>query len=444
MGLPDIKVGANSRAIPGLRGARYITTHALTPVKGIVFLVVLLVILLLAGGLSACKNTGTSGTGQTQQPGTGEEEAAADGAVIDENDDVNEEPSDNEDTVISFEILGWEVVGETDRAYLVVDFSCDGLVSLALADSSGVKTSYFRQVTEGQSSVRLPLTSSTYETPQPGKYSVIVHTWTGEPVTTVELTVTGETELSVQNVFLIGGIDTPIEAVVVSVENEGNLPAYVASADVWIEDSQPWVGVDKIGILPGETSTVNIELYTGVASSEVFPVEVDMEFKDSMGQVLVTHHVDLNVVPMQTYADQTWDYALTYPVGWIVTQEGSSLESLLTIEEPTSKAWIIVEIQKRPGYQLIQWVDEINNTRQDEWYSYEVLTNEEVNWHGFEAREITWVGQETITSEVLRCHEICFAYDVWKYSIRGVSTETNFSTYAAQLDDIINRFSLFP
>jgi len=444
MGLPDIKVGASSRALQGSWGARYIITHAPTPVKGIVIIAVLLVILLLAGGLSACKNTGTSGTGQTQQSGTGEEETAADGAVIDEEDDVIEEPSDTGDVEVSFEIQGWEVVGEADRAYLVVDFSCDGLVSLALADSNGVKTSYFRQIAEGQSSARLPMTSSPYATPQSGKYSVIVHTWTGEPVTTAELTVAGETKLSVKSVYLTGGVDIPIESVVVSVKNEGELPVYVISADIWIEDSHPWVAVDRIAILPGETSNVNIELYTGVIPSKLFAVEVDIELKDSMGQVLVAHHADKNVVPMQTYADQTWEYAITYPVGWVVTQEGSSLESLLTMEEPTSKAWVIVEIQKRPGYQLDQWVNEINNTRQDEWYSYEVLTSEEVNWHGFEAREITWVGQETITSEVLQCHEICFAYDVWKYSLRGVSTESDFSVYATQLDDIINRFYLFP
>ncbi|HEY31879.1 MAG TPA: hypothetical protein G4O10_02095 [Dehalococcoidia bacterium] len=444
MGLPGIKVGTALRVLPKSCGAMHNVVHAVTRARSIsVVLAVFLVVLLLAGSLSACKNADTLESGQTQQSDNGDSETAADEATLGEDDDVIEDPPDDEGVLVSFELEGWEVLSEADRAYLAVDFSCNTQLSLAVADTNGVKTSYFQQVEAGESSIELPMTSSPYETPASGTYSVIVHTLLGEPVTTVDLVVSQEPELTVKNVLFVGGVSTPIEAVVVDIENKGGLPAYAAIADLWIEDSHPWVAVDRVGVLPGETTAVFIELYTGSNPSSIFPVEVDVELQDSAGSVIVTHEANVNLIPMQTYANEVWEYAITHPVDWTVTEEGTSLESLLTIEDPTGEAMVIVEIQKRPGYRLDQWVDENNNTREDEWYSYEVLTNEEIIWHGFEAQEITWVGQVSRTSEVLQCHEICLSHDGWKYSIRGVTEESIFSTYAAQLDDIIYRFSLF-
>ena len=94
MGLPDIKVGSDSRVLPKSREARRNAARALTRAGGVVFLAALLAVLLMAGSLSACKNAGTLGTEQTQQPDTGEEETVADGAVVDDEGAVIEDPPD--------------------------------------------------------------------------------------------------------------------------------------------------------------------------------------------------------------------------------------------------------------------------------------------------------------------------------------------------------------
>ena len=88
-------------------------------------------------------------------------------------------------------------------------------------------------------------------------------------------------------------------------------------------------------------------------------------------------------------------------------------------------------------------VDEKNQTRQTEWYYYEVLTSEEVSWKGLSTYQLTWVGQTEILGDIIHAKEIYFDDDGWKYSVRGEALESVFSVYIAQLEAIINMFSIF-
>ena len=163
---------------------------------------------------------------------------------------------------------------------------------------------------------------------------------------------------------------------------------------------------------------------------------------DSMGGVIAHYKGYMSLAPMQTYASENWGYAISYPIGWIVTEEATSLESLLTIKAPDAEGWVTIEIERNPGYRVDQWVDENNLTRQAEWYSYEVFTNEQISWKGLPACQLTWVRQIEILGDITQGKEICFDNDGWKYSVRGVALESVFSVYAAQLEAIINMFAL--
>jgi hypothetical protein len=115
---------------------------------------------------------------------------------------------------------------------------------------------------------------------------------------------------------------------------------------------------------------------------------------------------------------------------------------MLTIMSPGGDSWVIIEIERNPGSRLDQWVDVNNLTRQAEWYSYEIVTCEQLNWKGLPTYQLTWVGQPEIPGNITQCKEICFDDGGWKYSIRGIAFESVFSDYVTQLEALLNTFAL--
>ena len=382
----------------------------------------ILVVLLLVSSLTACtlfSNSGSEEIAGVAQPGTGEEE-------------------EEEETTALFEVQEWEVISDIDRAYLKMDFSCDIRLSLSLADSRGVKTSYSRWVTEEESSIKLPMTYSSLETPKAGTYSMIAKDESGKTVATVEVADFEGPNLMITGVSYTGEEDT----LRVEVLNQGDLPAYVANASVWLDDVHPQTEGGQGSVLPGETSAILVTLSSAGEFPSPSVVDLEIELMDSMGGVIAHYKGYMSLAPMQTYASENWGYAISYPIGWIVTEEATSLESLLTIKAPDAEGWVTIEIERNPGYRVDQWVDENNLTRQAEWYSYEVFTNEQISWKGLPACQLTWVRQIEILGDITQGKEICFDNDGWKYSVRGVALESVFSVYAAQLEAIINMFAL--
>jgi len=393
----------------------------------------ILVVLLLASSLTACTLFGSSGSTEiagVAQPDIGEEENTSSGE--------QEEEEEEEETSVLFEVQGWEVISNIDRVYLKVEFSCNMRLSLALADSRGVKTSYSRWVTAEESFIELPMTYSSLETPKAGMYSIIVKDESGKVIATVEVADFEGPDLTVTGVSYAGEENT----IRVDVCNEGDLPAYVTYANVCLNDVHPQTEGGQSSVFPGEATEMLVSWTSGGGLPSASVIDLEIELTDSLGGVIAYYKGYTSLAPMETYASGNWGYAISYPIGWTVTEESTSLESLLTIMSPDGEGWVTIEIERNPGSRLDQWVDQNNLTRQAEWYSYELLTSEQLNWRGLSAYQLTWVRQVEILSDITQGKEICFDDDGWKYSVRGVALESVFSVYAAQLEAILNMFAL--
>ena len=348
---------------------------------------------------------------------------------------------------VSFEMQGWEVINEVDsqyqtaRAYLAVYFSSDEVVSLTLTDPSGSEIGYSHQVSGQVGEVRLPMTSSSWETPVPGTYTVTVNSWLGETVTTVEVGDFIGAGVSVTDVRFVGFGGIISDTLQIEVVNDGDLPAYIKRADIQIGS----VSVDMSGewnevILPDEAATLYCEWYSTGDTPDT--PTVHLELKDNAGNVVTSSTNQVTLVPWDTYIDWTWGFAIRYPAAWAVTEDISSNELFVTIESPSGEAYIAIGIDNVPGSQLGYWVSRLNTNRQVEWISYEVVSDEEISWSGLPARRIVWKGRVEIGDEVAYGNELYFKEEQKIYSVQVIAVESYYSVYPDRLDAMFNSFGL--
>ncbi len=366
-------------------------------------------------------------------------------------DDSPEPPADDspEPSItlppVSFEIQEWEAINEMDaqyhspRAYLAVRFSSDTDVSLTLTDPDGRETDS-QLVTRRVTEAKLPMTPSSLETPAPGTYTVTVHRWSGELVTTLEVGDFIGANLTVSDVRFVGRGDIITDTVRVDVANNGDLPAYIKNAEIRIGGVRVSVSGDYSVILPDESAALYYQWYSGSGSPDTPAVELAL--KDNGDNVVATCTTHITLAPWEHYIDWTLGYAVRYPANWTMTDDSSSVEVFMTIESPGGETEITIRSYPAAGAQLDQWADGRIANRQAEWFYHEVLEDEETTWLGLPARRIVWEGKPGISDEVTQRIELCFKQGDMIYSVYVLSAPSFYSDLADRIDAIVDSFEL--
>jgi len=181
-----------------------------------------------------------------------------------------------------FKLKDWKVINYKDQSFLVIEFSPTNGVYLSLIDPDGlvIRTLY---VLEGETGAKLRMTANFMETPKAGKYTLLVKDLDGELIESLPIAGFEGAKLSVVDVSLYRDYIT--NTIRIDVVNEGDLPAYIASADVWVNGENPEVFTDHTVVLPDESVSISVKWYS--ASELPSTVNVEIKLKDYVGNVVL-------------------------------------------------------------------------------------------------------------------------------------------------------------
>ena len=183
-----------------------------------------------------------------------------------------------------FEILNWKVIDYNKQTYLVIEFTQIIDAYLLLLNPDGVEiTGSSLHVSEGITGAKLRMTGMYNETPQPGKYTLLVEDFYGNMITSTSITVFEGAKVSITDVSLSRD-DYITNTLRISLGNDGDLPAYITDVDIWINSEHPDIFADDAVILPGESVSIAGEWYS--ASDPPATLNIEIELRDYVGNVI--------------------------------------------------------------------------------------------------------------------------------------------------------------
>jgi len=360
------------------------------------------------------------------------------------------DPPDEWVSSASFQVKGWQVASEPDtqsrlpRSYLVLDFASEIPVSLTLLDPRGKETGAAARVTESVTRVHFPMTVSPVETPLAGRYTLSVKNWTGDLLKSVEIAYFEGARLAVSGISLVPrGTRVPYK-LEVDFTNQGDLPVYIDSAVVRIDAATDVVPCEALCVMAEETTVLLLEwLSDNPPPDPSTPNTVEITFKDGANAVQVQYQTRVQLDMTVTHVSENLPFAVTHPVTWTFTEGSAPGGYRTTIRSPGGDAWVQVDAQRAAGCSLSQWVNINNTSRVTEWLSYDITSQEQVDWWGQTGHRLTWIACLDTPNKLIQVTELCLAWGEWKYSIQATALLPVYPEYAAKLDLIVDRFALF-
>ncbi len=195
-------------------------------------------------------------------------------------------------SVKPFTLTGWKVTDYQQRPYLVIEFSPTKGVYLSLTDPDGLEIPYSSYVAEGITGAKLQMTANWMEIPKAGKYSLLVKDLYRKLMTTLPVADFQGTKLSVVDVSVRRDYIT--NTFRIDVVNEGDLPAYIASADIWVNGEHPSVFTENAVVLPGESTSISCEWYSAGELPSTLTTEIKL--KGLVGNVVASTVDSLHLI----------------------------------------------------------------------------------------------------------------------------------------------------
>jgi hypothetical protein len=184
---------------------------------------------------------------------------------------------------VDFTLSSWEVVNDSGYPGLLLTFDITDDVEMRLNDPDGVEVDY-QYVDQSERLVYMHLAGYGM-TPKPGTYELLVTPrWAEEIIFRREFTFQGA-DLFVAEVEMTWDWRLFYE-VAIAVENNGDLPAYLAGGAVRIQDEEDSLAYSTTLIMPGEGETITDEVYVKIPSG-TYPIDITLT--DHGGDIVTSY-----------------------------------------------------------------------------------------------------------------------------------------------------------